>query len=115
MNRVFLFSIIYVSSVLIATISQVLLKTSAKKQYKSKIYEYLNPWVVIAYGLFFMSMMVTMYALTVVPLTLGGLLEGTGYIFILLFGHFFLQEKISKEKLIGSALIIAGITVYAVF
>ena len=114
MNRLVLYICIYVSSVLVASVSQVMLKKSADKVYKSRIFEYLNPLVIIAYGLFFISTFLTMYALKVVPLSLGNLLESSGYIFVPVLSFFTLHEKMTKNMWIGSALIIAGILVYSV-
>ncbi|MCR4690777.1 MAG: EamA family transporter [Lachnospiraceae bacterium] len=114
MSEVFLYSLIYVGSVFIGSVSQILLKKSAAVKHDNAILEYLNPKVIIAYGMFFMSMLITMYALKVVPLSLGNLLEGFGYIFVPVLGIIFLKEKMTKNRLIGSALIIIGIAVYAV-
>ena len=115
MSELMIYSLIYISSVFVSSVSQILLKKSAEKEYRSPIFEYLNPRVIIAYGMFFMAMLITMFALRVVPLSLGNLLEGVGYIFIPVLGYFFLGEKMSVNKLIGSAFIIAGIAVYALF
>ncbi|MCR5283803.1 MAG: multidrug ABC transporter [Lachnospiraceae bacterium] len=115
MSSLLLHSLIYIGSVFVASVSQILLKKSAQKEYKSPIFEYLNPLVIIAYGMFFVSMLITMVALRVVPLSLGNLLEGVGYIYVPILGYFFLGEKMSVNKLIGSAFIIGGIAVYALF
>ena len=113
MSKLAVFVCIYISSVLVASISQVMLKTSAGKVYKNRIFEYLNPLVVIAYGLFFVSTFLTMYALKVVPLSMGNLLEASGYIFVPVLSFFALKEKMTKNMWIGSAFIIAGILVYS--
>lgn len=113
MSRLAVYVCIYVSSVFVASISQVMLKTSAEKEYKNRLFEYLNPLVVIAYGLFFISTFLTVYALKVVPLSLGNLLESSGYIFVPLLSFLVLKEKMTKNMWIGSAFIIAGILVYS--
>ncbi len=115
MSRLTIYIMIYLSSVFVASISQIILKKSAGVTYKSWIYEYLNIRVITAYGLFFVSTLLTMYALKVVPLTLSTLLEGAGYIFVLVLGYFILHEKMTKGKWIGSAFIICGILVYTLF
>ena len=115
MSRLTVYVLIYISSVFVSSISQIILKKSAGITYKSWIYEYLNPRVIIAYGLFFVSTLLTMYALKVVPLTMSTLLEGSGYIFVFVLGYFFLQEKMTLKKWIGSAFIVAGILVYTIF
>ena len=53
---------IWMFSVIISSFSQVLLKIAANKTYKDRIREYLNPIVIAAYGIFFASTLLTMYA-----------------------------------------------------
>ena len=38
--------------VLVSSVSQVLLKKAAMRQYETPLKEYLNPWVITAYTLF---------------------------------------------------------------
>lgn len=103
---------VFLISVLVSSISQIILKKSAVRQYKSIIHEYLNIRVIGAYFMFFVSTLLTMYAYTGVPLTLGTLLEAVGYIYILVLSFIFLHEKITIKTIIGSLLIICGIIVY---
>lgn len=103
--------LIYVFSVFISSVSQIILKSSADKKYDSKIKEYLNPRVIIAYGIFFFATLVTVYAYKGIPLSLGPILETTGYLWISLLGYFVLKEKISKKKLIGLCIVVVGIVV----
>lgn len=107
------YTLVYLSSVLVASISQIILKKSAGKQYENPIREYLNLRVIIAYGMFFLSMFLTMYAYKGIPLSFGNLLEAAGYIFVPVLSYFFLHEKLTKIKLLGAVLIIAGICCYA--
>lgn len=108
-----IFSLVFVVSVLISSISQVMLKTSANKSYSDRIKEYLNPTVIIAYGLFFLSTLITVFAYKVVPLSLGPVLESTGYIFVAVLGVVLLKEKMSPRKLFGMILILAGIALFS--
>ena len=108
-----IFSLVFVVSVLISSISQVMLKTSANKSYSDRIKEYLNPTVIIAYGLFFLSTLITVFAYKVVPLSLGPVLESTGYIFVAVLGVVLLKEKMSRRKLLGMVLILAGIALFS--
>ena len=61
----------FLGSVLVASISQIMLKKSADKKYDRWIDEYLNFRVIFAYGLFFLSSLLTVYAYKFVPLSLG--------------------------------------------
>lgn len=104
--------LLFLCSVFISALSQVMLKKSANKNYEKAIYEYLNPYVIIAYGLFFLASLLTVFAYKRVPLSMGPILEATGYIWVSLFSFFLLHEKIGKRKCIGMALIIAGILLF---
>ncbi|MDD6207482.1 MAG: EamA family transporter [Clostridiales bacterium] len=113
MNEKLIFSGIYLCSVLIASISQILLKTSANKTYNSKIKEYMNPRVITAYGLFLASSFITVIAYRHVPLSMGAILESMGYLFVTVLGVFFLKETVKGKKLAGLFLIILGVMIYS--
>ncbi len=113
MSELAIYSCIMLSGVLISSVSQIMLKKSARKEYSSKIREYLNPLVIFAYLLFFGSTFISMYALKVVPLSMSPILESGGYIFVAVLSSFFLNEKLTQKQLLGMALIIAGIAVYS--
>lgn len=98
---------------MISAISQIILKKAANKQYKNTLAEYLNPMVIGAYGMFFVSTLLTMVSLKYVPLSMQPILESTSYIYVTVLGYFFLKEKISKRKLMGLALIFLGILVFS--
>ena len=106
--------IVFLSASLISAFSQILLKLAAKGQYSSWIYEYLNPKVIIAYGIFFAATLITVYCYKVIPLSIGAMLESSGYVFVTVLGYLILKEKVSKQKLIGMALVILGVVVVAV-
>ena len=111
MNELVIFSGILIFSTFISSVSQIMLKKSAKKKYESKIKEYLNPLVISAYGLFFLCTLISMYSLKVVPLSMAPLLEATGYIFVGFLSFIFLKEKMTKRQLMGKADIVIGIIV----
>lgn len=103
------YMLVFVCSVFISSISQVLLKKSANKTYQNKWKEYLNPLVILAYGMFFGATLITVIAYKFVPLSIGPILEATGYIFVVILSYFILKEKIGKRKFLGMLCIIAGI------
>lgn len=100
-------------SVFISSVSQIILKKSADKTYKNALAEYLNPYVIGAYGLFFLSTVLTMIALKRVPLSMSPILEATGYIYISVMGYFFLKERFNRRKVAGMILILLGIVIYS--
>ena len=105
--------LIWLFSVIISSFSQVLLKIAANKTYPNRVREYVNPIVISAYGIFFISTLLTMFALRVVPYSYSPIIESTSYIFIPVFGVFMLKEKISRRRLIGIGIILVGILIFA--
>ena len=73
------------SGTFFSAVSQILLKQSANIRYENRIREYLNFRVILSY---------------------------TIYVFVLLLSHFTLKEKITKGKIMGNLIIIAGILIY---
>lgn len=111
-NELLIYSLIYVSAVFISAVSQIMLKISAKKQYASKLREYMNPIVIIAYVLFFGCTLITMLAYRKVPLSLGQILESCGYIFVTILGMTILKERLTRKKMLGMCIILAGIIIF---
>ncbi len=74
---------------------------------------YLNPLVIIAYGMFFCSMMITMYCYRYVDVSAGPIFESAGYVFVGILGFIFLKEKFTAKKTIGMVLILLGIVVFS--
>lgn len=109
MNR---YIIILVVSVVIAAFAQILLKKSAEKTYDSPIREYLNVYVILGYGLMFLSMFITIMAYSGLDFTNVPVIESLGYIVVMFLSYLFFKEKITKRKLLGMAVIMAGIFVY---
>jgi len=110
MNR--LFMLLMVGGTFFTAISQVLLKQSANRTYSHPIFEYLNWRVVLAYFLFFGVLLLNTYAYTQVDMKYGPVLDTFAYVFVLLLSYFILKEKITKGKIIGNLIIIAGIIIY---
>ena len=107
--------LVFIFSVCLATVSQILLKKSATIERKSKISEYLNIYVIIGYGLLFISTLCTLYAYKEVELSIGLVLETLSYILIPILSYFILKEKIHKKQIYGIGLIILGILIYSFF
>ena len=104
--------IIFLISVLISSISQTILKASANESHENSWREYLNIKVIFAYFLFFFSSFITIFAYKKVSLSLGPVLEASGYIFVTVLGVIFLKEKVGRKKLAGLAMILLGIAVF---
>ncbi len=106
-------ALILLFGVFISSVSQVMLKMAARREWPSRIREYLNPLVIGAYALFFGSTLLSILAYRGLPLSLGPVLEATGYIWVTLFGVTLFREKINGMKLLALCLILGGILVSA--
>ena len=114
MNKTLLiYSSVLILGVFISNISQIILKKSADKKHGSVINEYLNPYVIGAYFIFFLATFMSIYAYKVVPLTMGPILESTGYFFMTVLGMIFLKEKLNAKKAVALCIIVAGIVIYS--
>ncbi len=102
---------IFLLSVFIASISQVLLKKSAMKQYDYKFGDYLNPYVICGYGLLFLSMFLTILAYRGVDLKTGPVIEATSYVYVAVLSAVFLKEKVTNKKKMGLLIIVLGVLV----
>lgn len=99
-------------SVIISAFSQIILKKSAQKKHENLIFEYLNPYVIMGYFIFFAAVFLDMTALKKVPVSYIPVVESSSYLFVFLFSKLFLKEQFTKRKLIAVFLILAGITVF---
>lgn len=99
--------------VFISAISQVMLKKASMQSYDSYIKEYLNPTVIIAYGMFVGTTVLSIFAYRGIPLSMGPVLESTSYIYITFFGATIFHERITKEKICAIFIIVIGIIVYS--
>ena len=112
MNSKLFFTLILLFGFLVSAIAQILLKKSAQKEYASKIEEYLNPYVIISYAIFFGATLCTVIAYKKVDLSFGPILGTTEYIFVAVLSRLVLKEHISIRKIIGLGVIIAGIVIF---
>lgn len=99
-------------SVFIASCSQIILKTSASKEYKTIIREYLNVRVIIGYALMFASTILTIIAFKGLDYKNGPIIESLGYVFVMILSRILLKEKITLKKILGNAIILIGIFVF---
>lgn len=97
----------------ISGISQVMLKKSANKHYESMLSEYLNPLVFFAYVLFVGATLASTIAYKEIPLSMGPILDATGYLYVTFFGVTIFHEHVDRRKLLALGIIIVGIAIYA--
>ena len=112
-KRVLAYAAFILLGTFISSVAQVVLKKAAQKKYDSFLKEYLNPPVIIAYAIFFGASLLAVFAYKVVPLSMGAILEATGYIYVTIFGVVVFKEKLNAKKVCALVLILGGIAVYA--
>lgn len=112
-ESVMLYALVALFGVFVSAISQVMLKKSALKTYSSHIREYLNPLVVFAYTLFVAATLLSTLAFRVIPLSMGPILDATGYIYVTVFGVLLFREHLNRRKVLALALILVGIVIYS--
>ncbi len=103
--------LIYLVTPLVAAVSQLLLKKAADHPAHTGFRFYVNPLVLLAYALFFGCMLANVYALQTLDLTIASVLEASGFLYVMVLGALYLQERITPRKLIGNVLIVLGIIV----
>ena len=113
-NDMVLYIILFLVSVFLASVSQVLLKKAALNNYDEWYKQYINPWVIGGYTLFLLCTFLTMFAYRKIPLNMGPVLETTGYFYVTIFGVVFFKENFSKKKAYALALILIGILLYSI-
>ncbi len=110
MFNIFFLVMIFVE--LLASVSQVLLKKSAQKEYPSRIREYLNVLVIGGYGLLVLSMIIGIFCYKHLGYMGTVILEPVAYILVMFLSRLVFGEKITTRKIIGMCLIIGGIIVF---
>ena len=96
--------------ILSCSLSQLLLKKSAKVGHSFKVYEVLNPMVIIAYAVFFCSLLVNIWAMSKgLQLKEIAMLESLGYVFVPILSFLILNEKMSRRTICATFMVILGI------
>ena len=113
MNKTLIGIALILCSNVVAGISQILLKTAAKKNYSPWWRQYLNPYVICGYGLLFATTILGVLALRFIPLTLSAAFAASGQIIVPVLSYFVLHEKISRRRFLGMSIIVLGIIVFS--
>lgn len=112
MNRTFI--LIMLGGTFFSAVSQILLKQSANIKYDNPIREYLNFRVILSYAIFMLILLLNTWCYTKVDMRYGPVIDTATYVFVLILSYLVLKEKITKGKIIGNLIIIAGIIVYTI-
>lgn len=104
--------LLILTSCLIASFAQILLKKSALVEHKSVIFEYLNVYVIVGYGMMVVGMLLNVLAYRKVEYKNGPVIESFGFLFVMILSWLFFREKITKKKLLGNLIILAGVLIF---
>lgn len=109
MNKYYLYML---GSVVLSSVSQILLKISAKKSHGSFLKEYLNPLVIIGYVFMGGATLTTIAAYQGIDYKNGPIIESLGYILVMVLSYFLLKETVTKKKIMGYVMILIGVIVF---
>ena len=101
-----------IAGAFITALSQILLKTQANTTGKKGfLQKFLNIRVIVSYGLLFLTLAINQVALRYVPLSVMPCITATSFIWVFVLGVLILKEKVSARKVLGVAIIIAGVVI----
>ncbi len=107
-------ALIYLAGVFFSSCAQIILKKEAVREHDSMIKEYLNPRVILGYGITFGCTLLTVLAYSKgLPVSFGNVLESMGYLFVTIMGMTILGEKVGRRKWMALAVIMVGIFLFA--
>lgn len=105
--------IIALISGLLSGFSQILLKKSSDKKRDSVLKEYLNPYVICAYAITFICMILMVIAYKGLPFKYGAILESLVYFHVMIMSKLFLGEGITLKRFLGNMIIVCGVAVFS--
>lgn len=106
---------IYLLIVIISIINsmcQIFLKIGSKENRKYILIKMFNIYTLIGYGGFFVVTILTVYLLKHIPFKSITLILSLNFLFTLFFSWLILKERITKNKLISTAIIVTGVIIY---
>lgn len=108
-----MYYIVVITSVFIAALSQLLLKSSSKDKHENVIREYLNWKVVCGYGMMGVSLMMNIFAMSKgIQVKEVSIMESLSYLFVPFLSFLVFKEKLSWQKMGAIAVIMIGVVVF---
>ena len=102
-------------SALITALSQIILKKSASKTYKSMIFEYVNPYVLFSYTCYVGVLVLNVFIYTKTDYRFGVVINSVSTVFVMLLSHFILNESLTQKRVAGNIIIVCGILIFMLF
>lgn len=110
-----LFYLLMVVSAAVTAFSQILLKKSANASHKGIIFEYLNPLVIISYLCYAFVLALNVFIYTKIDYRFGVVINAMSTVLVMMLSKVFLKEKITRKRIFGNLLIVAGVLVFTLF
>ena len=108
-----MYYLIVITSVFIAALSQLLLKSSSKDKHENVIREYLNWKVICGYGMMGVSLLMNIFAMSKgIQVKEVSIIESLSYLFVPALSFFVFKEKLSWQKIGAIAVIMVGVVVF---
>ena len=108
-----MYYIVVITSVFIAALSQLLLKSSSKDKHENVIREYLNWKVICGYGMMGVSLLMNIFAMSKgIQVKEVSIIESLSYLFVPALSFFVFKEKLSWQKIGAIAVIMVGVVVF---
>ncbi len=104
--------LVFATGVFFSAVSQVLLKKAALKKYENRFREYMNVYVILGYGILFLTTFFSIFAYKKLPLSMGPIIQVTSYIYVTVFGKLIFGETIGRRKIVAFIVIFAGIMIF---
>lgn len=99
---------------ILSAFSQVLLKKSSTIERGTGVKEYLNLYVVCAYGITFICMILTVVAYRGLPLKYGAVLEPLVYVYVIILSKIIFKEKLTVKRIFGNVVMICGVIIFSI-
>ena len=108
--------LMFALSSFIAALSQMLLKKSAMEHHENVTFEYLNIKVIAGYGMMFLGMFCCIFGYSKsVTLQAGSVMESIGNLWVMILSFLCFREPLTRNKILGNLMIIAGIVIFNMF
>lgn len=109
----YVYFLIAIFSGILSSFSQILLKKSTVRKEQKVWKEYANPYVITGYGIMAACMVLTVIAYKGMPFKYGAVLESLAYLYIMVLSKVFLNEDITRKKVAGNLIIVAGVILFS--
>ena len=97
------------SIVFLTAIGQILLKKGANKRDGNLL---LNGFVISGYVTFLLTVVLSYYLMKVIPMKYFTVIMSASYVVVMVGARLYLNETITRDRLLGTALIASGILVF---